>query len=254
MNNPVGVATDSSGNIWIADSGNDRVVEYTAGGSWIAYDPGFSGPEGVTVDHNGNVWVADTGNARIVELVASSSYSVYVPSNDNDNGGSDTPLGRPDAIVANLNAGQTDAIWVSDKQNNAIYEFSISGESWTEFTNSTDQLSVPAAIAIDGNSNIWIGDWGNNQIQEYSAGGAWQTPINDGSALVNPSGLAIDASNDIFVTGSNGNVLEYNGSTWASISTGFFTNPKGLVLISNAMYVADDGPGTATNDFYKLCY
>jgi tripartite motif-containing protein 71 len=223
-------------------------VEYTAGGSWNSFDPGFSGPEGITVDQSGNIWVADTLNSRIVELLAASSYSQAVLSDANDSG--PQQLGRPDAIAANLNSGGSDDIWVADKQNNAIYKYSISGQSWTQFTNG---LSVPAAIAVDSNSNVWVGDWGNNQVQEYTAGGTWlPTPLTDGSDLVNPSGLAIDSSNNIFVTCSNGDVLEYSG-TWQVISSGFFNNPKGLMLISSAMYVADDGSGS-TNDIYKLCY
>ena len=91
---PSGVAVDSSGNVWVADTSNRRILQYKA--STIAgYTPGvalsadlvlgqvnfttrsfgtfatmLNSPSGVAVDSSGNVWVADQGNHRVLEYTA----------------------------------------------------------------------------------------------------------------------------------------------------------------------------------------
>ena len=71
------MAVDTSGNIYVADTVNDKILKFLADGTPVdAWNtavnvPGqFSGPEGVSVDGNGNVYVADTGNDRIKKFSA----------------------------------------------------------------------------------------------------------------------------------------------------------------------------------------
>ena len=78
---PMGVAFDRSGNLWVADGGNNRVVEFAqplSAGSAVALHIGdqtgiisgteLLGPTAVAFDNAGNLWVADTGNNRVVEF------------------------------------------------------------------------------------------------------------------------------------------------------------------------------------------
>jgi sugar lactone lactonase YvrE len=75
LNCPNGLAADFAGNLYIADSGNNRVVEVPAPGNGapFAIGNGFSNPLGVAVDGAGNVYVADTGNSRLAEVPAGSA-------------------------------------------------------------------------------------------------------------------------------------------------------------------------------------
>lgn len=59
----------AGGLVFIADTGNDRLVVFTADGRWVreVREPGLSAPAGVAADEDGNLWVADTGNNRIVK-------------------------------------------------------------------------------------------------------------------------------------------------------------------------------------------
>src|SRR5690349_9463154 len=59
FNAPRGVAVDAAGNTWVADTGNDRVVEESPGGAVLATFPA-SAPEGIAADGAGNVFVAET--------------------------------------------------------------------------------------------------------------------------------------------------------------------------------------------------
>ncbi len=70
--NPLGVAVDESGNIYVAEYGNHRIQKFDSEGNllarWGTRGPGdgqFDHPRGVAVDGSGNVYVADTGNNRI---------------------------------------------------------------------------------------------------------------------------------------------------------------------------------------------
>jgi serine/threonine-protein kinase len=81
ISNPGGVAVDAAGNVYVADTGNNRVVKLAAGSSTQTVLPftGLNGPHGAAVDNSGNVYVADTGNKRVVKLAAGSSAQTVLP-------------------------------------------------------------------------------------------------------------------------------------------------------------------------------
>jgi tripartite motif-containing protein 71 len=75
FNAPMGVAVDSAGFIYVADTGNHRIQKLTADGDFVAEwgsegsEPGqFKSPSGIAVDGQGRVYVADTGNQRVQVL------------------------------------------------------------------------------------------------------------------------------------------------------------------------------------------
>ena len=78
---PLGVAVDSKGNIWVTDTGNDRIEEFNEKGEYLAQfgtkgtgNGDFTEPKGLAVDPKGNIWVADSGNARIQEFNEKREY------------------------------------------------------------------------------------------------------------------------------------------------------------------------------------
>ena len=72
FNGPRGITTDSSGNVYVADVGNDRIQKFDSDGNFITKwgsegtgDGQFDAPRGITTDSSGNVYVADGFNDRI---------------------------------------------------------------------------------------------------------------------------------------------------------------------------------------------
>jgi serine/threonine-protein kinase len=70
LRDPVGVAVDTAGNLYVADRGNNRVWKLAAGASAPTSLPltDLKNPEGVAVDTDGNVYVTDNGNKRLLKL------------------------------------------------------------------------------------------------------------------------------------------------------------------------------------------
>src|ERR1017187_8610346 len=71
---PIGVGVDASGNLYVADTGNNAVKEVAPGcilaSCAVTLGSGFSSPSGIAVDASGDVFVADTGNHAVKEMLA----------------------------------------------------------------------------------------------------------------------------------------------------------------------------------------
>ncbi len=144
---PEGIAVDAAGDAFVADSGNDDVVEIPAGGGQqTTLDPGLSvngeglsDPTGVAVDTSGDVYVADTGDNRVVELTptvsstpANPSYTASVVA---------TGLSSPEGVALD---SQGD-LYIANAGANDVVEVSAGGGSPTEVLGGLDQ---PSGLAV----------------------------------------------------------------------------------------------------------
>jgi sugar lactone lactonase YvrE len=110
---PWGIAVDSAGNVYVADTAYDRVKEFTPGGTLLTIWRGLRGPAGVAVDASGNVYVADTNANRVVELAPDGSQVASW-------GTWGTGLGQfwePEGVAVDP---QTGSIYVADTFNNRV--------------------------------------------------------------------------------------------------------------------------------------
>ncbi len=90
---PWNAAIDQSGDVWVVDTGNNRVQEFNSSGQWLRTIGGsgsgngqLSGPCGISIDSSGNVWVADSGNNRIEEFNSSGTYLMQFGTYGSGNG------------------------------------------------------------------------------------------------------------------------------------------------------------------------
>jgi len=113
------VALDGAGDIYIADAGNNRVVELVAGSTASVLNVGSPGglplnfPSGVAVDGSGNVWIADSQNNRAVELTAGGAVSVL---NVGSPGG--IALNTPDGVAVDGSG----YVYIADFDNSRVVE------------------------------------------------------------------------------------------------------------------------------------
>ena len=111
LRDPLGVAVDGSGNVYIADSFNNAIKEYHASTQQVTtlVSTGLNTPQGVAVDGSGNVYIADSNNNAIKEYNASTQQVTTLVST-----GLNTPKG-----VAVDGSGN---VYIADTSNNAIKE------------------------------------------------------------------------------------------------------------------------------------
>jgi trimeric autotransporter adhesin len=228
--NPLGVAADSAGNLYIADSCSNRIrkvangVMTTVAGTGTAGSVGDNGPAtsaqlycptGVTVDSAGNLYIADTGN-NLVRMV-----------------------------------------W-----NGVIITVAGGGSSLGDNGPATAaQLSGPSSVAVDSAGNLYIADTGNGRIRKVSSGvittvaGIGPPPSpncllsifgepcpgpfsGDGgpatkAQLNEPTGVAVDSIGNLYIADStNGRIREVSDGMIATVAGG-------------GSSLGDNGPATA---------
>jgi hypothetical protein len=150
LNLAYGVGVDGAGNVFIADSGNNRIVEVPADGSpQITVGSGLTTPIAVAVDGAGNVFVADrTGFPhRVVKIPAGGGPQTTVV------GG----LNNPTGVVVD-GAGD---VFVADFDGGRILEVPADGGPPTTVGSG---MYGPFDMALDGVGNVFIMDWGNSRV------------------------------------------------------------------------------------------
>ena len=171
LSNPQGITLDGYGTIYIADTGNNRIIQaHQSGATYsqnIVYVPSsttfggtaLSGPTGMAVDSAGDLFIADTGNNRIVEYSVAGVAKVVTASG--------ITLTAPTGVSV-LASG---TLLVTDKTNVASL---IDGGVGTalNFIASTGSkltpLGAPAALAMDIFGNIYVSDPTNSQVVEVN--------------------------------------------------------------------------------------
>jgi sugar lactone lactonase YvrE len=227
---PRDAATDSAGNIYVADYANNRIAKFSPTGAWITSwgteggKPGqFRRPYGVTLDADNNVWVADNTNHRIQEFTSSGTFIRQMGSNGSLPG-QFFQLRR----VAVTPGESNPDVYGADLWGNKIERFHFSNGAYSYAQSyggvpATDGLFNEAAgVAVDS-SNIFVADSVNQRMQRFATStGAWQLEFghrgwgpNDLSGFNWPRDIAFDgaSSSRVWVTDSkNGRMLEFDRS------------------------------------------
>jgi sugar lactone lactonase YvrE len=222
---PLGVAVDAAGDLFIADSANDRIREVgtngiiaTVAGGGIGGDGGpatnasLYAPGDVVVDATGNLFIADDGDLLvrkvdtngIITTVAGNGYSGY-----SGDGGAATnaSLSSPIGLALDSKGG----LFIADHNNNCIREVATNGTITTVAGNGTPAYSgdgglatnaslfYPSAVALDSSENLFIADTGNNRIRKVGLAGLPLLTLNN--VTTNNTGYY-----QVIVSGSGGSV------------------------------------------------
>ncbi|HMD15261.1 MAG TPA: hypothetical protein VKH18_01240 [Terriglobales bacterium] len=296
---PGTIAFDTAGNAYIADIYSSRVLKVNPAGIVTAVagndTSGYSGdggpatsaalshPIGVAVDSAGNVFIADTGNSVIREVVASTGNIQTVAGNgvagySGDGSATSVELNEPFGVSVDGSGN----IFIADTSNCLVRK--VSGGALTTIAGNptlqspcgysgdgpatTEQLSLPEGVFVDGSGNVFIADTDNSLIRELTGGniqtvvgtyydfetsgcnysGDGGPPTAANAYLCAPSAVFVDSSGDIFIADTN-NVVIREVVAAGDIETVAGNNADG------PGYSGDTGPATSAqlnypNDMY----
>ena len=238
MSNPVGVATDAAGNVYLADLGNHRIQKFDSSGTWerawgknvngggvfgictvaascqAGSQGGLGGemiqPAGVAVGPDGSVYVADTGNSRIQKFDSSGNWER--------------------AWGKNVNGGGVFGVCTVAASCFGNFEGGLGGEMW-----------LPTGVAVDADGKVYVGDMFNHRVQKFDSSGTWERAwgknVNGGGVfgvctvaascqagttgglggeMFQPKGVAVDAGGKVHVADAlNQRIQRFDPSgTW----------------------------------------
>ena len=232
---PEGVATDVSGNVYVADINNDTIRKITPAGvvttlagkrfgaDGTGAEASFDGPRGVATDSGGNVFVAD----RFYHTIRKITPTGVVTTLAGTAGVSGSVDGTGAAARFNLPYGvATDAsgnVYVADQSNNTIRKITPAGVVTTlagtarmagsaDGTGAAARFSLPSAVATDADGNVYVVDRSNHTIRKITPAGVVTTLAGtagtrgsaDGTGAAasfnQPRSVATDTSGNVYVT------------------------------------------------------
>jgi hypothetical protein len=246
LNTPEGICLDTNGNLFIADTLDQRIrkvatngiITTVAGSGTSGYggDNGFAtsgtakiyNPTGVVVDSTNNLYIADSGNHRIRKVSASGFITTVAGTGTAGYSGDggvatsakiNTPFGVALDAAHNLFIVDYGNYCIRKITNNIITTVAGNGTNGYsgdggKATNAT--LSGLQNVSVDKIGNLFIADWGNNRIRKMGTDGIITTvagrSLNDGdlatnATLNNAYGTAFDATGNLYIADGNNNCI-----------------------------------------------
>jgi DNA-binding beta-propeller fold protein YncE len=243
FDSPRGIATDSAGNIFIADTGNGRVEKFSPTGTFLSIigtkgsgHGQLADPNGIAIDRSGNIYVAEIGSKHCVQklgpdgaFVAAWAPGLYGP--------------RRIAI------GSDDSIYVVDSGRNRIVKFSPDGQvlaSWGSEGSGDGQFVGLSSVAVDSTTNkVYVADSLNKRIQIFDSDGKFLTkwPVPEWGQPLGFEDLAIDPDRDrLYASSAHVNtilVFDLQGNKVGTLAPtpDKLEGPSGLALVKDKLFV-----------------
>ena len=274
FNTPYGLAVDTSGTLYVADTYNHVIRKVTAAGAVTTFAgkmsslgslngtgtaAQFNYPVGISVGTGGTLYVADYANSLIRRITSAGAVSTLAgtagsPGSANGTGAA-ARFNQPMDVAADLNSG---LVYVAEDVNQLIRKITsvgvvttlagqIVGSGTNNGTGSVARFNYPSGAAVAGNGTVYVADYRNFVVRKISpagvvtnlAGMAGVAGTNNGTGTAarfgGPAGVAIDGSGNLYVA----DLLNY--AIRKITSAGVVTTLAGRLGTSGT----NDGTGTA---------
>jgi hypothetical protein len=229
---------DSAGNIYVAETGGNRIRKITPEGVVSTFagsgSPGsadgagtnatFNAPRGIAIDSAGNLYIADGTNHRIRKITSLGVVSTLAGSSSGfaDGSGTNASFSSPHDVGVD-SAGN---VYVGDSANNRIRKIDPSGVVTTfagsgspalaDGTGATASFNYPRGVKLDSAGNLYVGDSGNHSIRKITPLGVVSTLAGNGSVgstdgtgsnarFGTPWGISVDLNGIVYVVEYSGN-------------------------------------------------
>ncbi|MCE7996920.1 MAG: T9SS type A sorting domain-containing protein, partial [Roseivirga sp.] len=251
---PVGMTIDGVGNIYVAASGQIRVITPEGVVSTLQVNDGLGstesysdGADRMVFDAAGNLYVVvPAGSNKINKITPSGDVSVFAGggSGTADGTGTDATFNNPRGITID-GAGN---LYVTDERNDLIRKITPAGVVST-FAGTAGEFSFPYGITIDAAGNLYVVDTGNSKIKKVTPGGVVTTLAGAGNGSADgtgtaatfsyPTGIAIDNQGNLIIADQNNNKVRK-------------ITPAGVVttLAGSGSEAVVDGTGTSASFAY----
>jgi sugar lactone lactonase YvrE len=241
FNSPYGVATDASGNVYVADLGNhairkispDGIVSTLAGsgvagqGNGLGIAASFNQPVGLALDSNSNVYVADTQNHLIRKITPGGLVSTFAGSGarGSANGiGSAASFNFPCGVAVDLNGN----VYIADESNHVIRKITPDGSVSTvagsgivgraDGQGTAASFNNPTGVAVDAVGYLYVADRDNHLIRKITPTGLVSTLAGSGAngsanglgaaaSFSYPPRLTLDLSGNILVADAGNHLI-----------------------------------------------
>ena len=243
LNNPLNLALDTAGNLYIADASNQRIrkvdtanwtISTVAGGGSLrpndgtrATDASFLFPTGVAVDAAGNLYIADSNAGKVYKVDTNGIIAKIAGSGGFTYNGEGIPAVTAGMIPMDVAVDQAGDVFIADWSNSIVRKVTPAGIITTVAGNPFNVtglgdggpaafggiLNKPRGLALDASGDLFIADTENHRIRMVDATGIINTVAGDGTPgfsdvqLNFPSAVAVDNLGNIFIADTVNNQL-----------------------------------------------
>jgi len=284
LKSPLGIAFDSVGNLWVADTGNYRVLEFTTplstgeGAALVIGQSNFAAgslstpsgqsatvlrsPKDVTFDSAGNLWVADSGDNRVVKFNPPFSTGQSASA----------VLGQPDLMTSlgdlctqqgcfydpeYISFDSAGVLWVADTGNWRVMSFNppfSNGENASLVLGQPDFVTVvpssgtapatqssvisPDGIGFDKSGNLWVSDFGNNRLLEFAQGASGtSSTVTTTSSSPGLSASSASATSQSVLTSSSSPIASSTAGQTTSLSSSSSISLNYVAVIAVVVFI-----------------